>query len=75
MKEKFVKVFCSRNSIQLHHLANILELEQIESRITGDLALTVLGIDNPTQNACISVYQSDVIQARKLIAEQLENHE
>ncbi len=71
--EKVVKVYCSRDVFTIHNLANQLENAHIDCEIIGDLATTVLGIDNPTQEICILINQRDVIRAKHLIEDILNN--
>lgn len=67
MRERTVNVYCGRELVKIQHLANQLENESIECHIVGELATTVLGIDNPTQKTCIRVFQGDFIKAKALI--------
>lgn len=65
--ERLVEVYCSNNSFEILHLANHLENEGIERKIIGYTAAVVLGIENPTQQVCIRVFQRDVIKAKAII--------
>ncbi len=71
MSERVVKIYCNRDTILIHLLTNKLENEQIEYQVIGELSTNVLGIDNPTQEACILVHQNDAIRARKIIEDNL----
>ncbi len=69
MKEKKVKVFCNLDTTLVHSMANLLSNAGIENRVIGDIASSVLVGYNPTQEACIIVFQSDVIRAKQIIKE------
>lgn len=71
-KERTVNLYCSRDLILLQHLSNHLKHEDIENYIFGDVATSVLGIDNPTQKACIRIFQTDFVKAKALIDSYLE---
>lgn len=70
--ERTVNLYCSRDLILLQHLANHLTNSEIDNYIFGDVATNVLGIDNPTQVACIRVFQTDYVKAKALIDKYLE---
>lgn len=74
-EEKTVRLYCSTNPTMVQHLANHLQNVQIEYQLTGDTATTVLGIQNPTQEVCIRVFQSDVIRAKQIITTYLSKEE
>lgn len=70
--ERTVNLYCSRDLILLQHLSNHLTNAEIKNYIFGDVATSVLGIDNPTQVACIRIFQTDFIRAKALIDNYLE---